>query len=138
MNYDPKNPASFPPDELLQGYKVEAEHGGTPSERLTTGIDHIKEDKNYYDKLDIMEHTPLSRLQSLRKCMNSSLQKTSGEAVKEAMKKPLHATGQGFEDVYMKIPGSQHILTSNFDSSNPSHREALHQVIKKFRKLYVR
>lgn len=62
----------LPADQLLAGYKVEAEHTSDPTTRLKIATDHVKESPVYYDKLKIMEHTPLSRLQKLRKTMFSS------------------------------------------------------------------
>jgi hypothetical protein len=74
-------PASkIPAKALLQGYEVEKEHTTNPTERLIIGVDHTgKEGTDYYDKLKIMENTPLSKLQTLRKCMaaGNSLNKSS-------------------------------------------------------------
>lgn len=78
-----------------------------------------------------------SRLQKLRKCMANNLEKTSGEGVKRAMQKPLHATGQNMQDVYKKIPGSESVLTNQYDSSDPNQKKALASVIKRFRGLYM-
>lgn len=119
--------------ELLQGYKVEGEHTDDPTDRLKIAADHLKESPVYYEKLDIMENTPLSKLQSLRK-----LQKTTGSYIKQTMQKPLRRTGQNMDDVYKKIPQSQELLTNEHTTRNPQDREGLKRVIKRFKELYVR
>jgi hypothetical protein len=119
--------------ELLQGYKVEAEHTDDPTDRLKIAADHLNESPVYYDKLKIMENTSLSKLQSLKK-----LQKTSGEYIKQTMRKPLHRTGQNMDDVYKKIPQSQELLTNEHTTRNPQDRESLKRIIRRFKELYVR
>jgi len=58
--------------EILAGYRVESEHTNDPTTRLKITLDHLKESPVYYDKLKIMENTPLSKLKKLRKTMLSS------------------------------------------------------------------
>jgi hypothetical protein len=67
------NQQNLPANQLLAGYKEEGEHTSDPTNKLTIATNHVRKDPEYYDKLKIMEHTPLSKLQSLRKCMGSQL-----------------------------------------------------------------
>jgi hypothetical protein len=119
--------------EILAGYNVESEHTNDPTTRLKIALDHLQENKDYYEKLQIMENTPLSKLQSLRK-----LQKTTGEYIKQTMQKLLSRTGQNMDDVYKKIPQSKELLNTEHTTKNPTDRAALKKVIKRFRELYGR
>ena len=39
-------------DRVLQGFQVEAEHGADLVARLKTSLDHLREDPDYYAKLE--------------------------------------------------------------------------------------
>lgn len=63
----------FPQKDIEAGKKVESEHTSDEATQKKIAVDHLKEDKDYYRKLAIMESTPLSRLQKLRKCMSMKI-----------------------------------------------------------------
>lgn len=52
---DEKTPRDFDPQQLAKGIKVELEH--TSDDKIATEIamDHLMEDKEYYDKLEKIE-----------------------------------------------------------------------------------
>jgi hypothetical protein len=70
-NADTKTPADFPKKQLAIGIKEEGEHTGDIHTRTEIAMDHESKDPTYYPKLKIMEKTPLSKLQSLLKCMRA-------------------------------------------------------------------
>lgn len=65
-----KKPSDFPQSLLQQGRTEEAEHSPNKHVQTEIAMDHLSKDKDYYKKLKIMEKTPLSKLQKLRKCMS--------------------------------------------------------------------
>lgn len=52
---DKLKPEDFPKDALLKGVKVELEHTDDPLIALEIAMDHLVEDLNYYDKLEVMK-----------------------------------------------------------------------------------
>lgn len=52
---DKKKPHQFPPDQIDKGVKVEMEHTNDPAKALEIAMDHLTEDRRYYDKLEVME-----------------------------------------------------------------------------------
>lgn len=48
---DDKKPSDFPKDLLAQGRKVELEHTSDPAVATEIAMDHLSEDRAYYDKL---------------------------------------------------------------------------------------
>jgi hypothetical protein len=66
---DGKKPRDFPKKTMQDGMKHEAEHTKDKHLQAEITMDHTIKDKDYYKKLDIIEATPLSRLQKLRKTM---------------------------------------------------------------------
>jgi len=52
---DKKTPKDFDPDALAKGQKIEMEHTSDPDMAKEIAIDHLTEDKKYYDKLETIE-----------------------------------------------------------------------------------
>lgn len=52
---DNKKPSDFPPEALKKGVKVESEHTSDKKLAKEITMDHLTEDKEYYDKLQKME-----------------------------------------------------------------------------------
>lgn len=53
---DNKHPKEFDRDQLEKGWKVEKEHTDDDALALEISMDHLCEDKAYYDKLEKMEN----------------------------------------------------------------------------------
>ena len=52
---DERTPEDFDPEALAKGIKVEMEHTDDPVLAREIAMDHLTEDKEYYDKLAKME-----------------------------------------------------------------------------------
>lgn len=52
---DKKKPSDFDPKALLKGQKVEMEHTSNKAVAKEIAMDHLTEDKKYYDKLETIE-----------------------------------------------------------------------------------
>lgn len=52
---DNKNPKDFNPKSLEKGMKVEMEHTNDPKIAIEIAMDHLTEDPNYYEKLELIE-----------------------------------------------------------------------------------
>jgi Protein of unknown function (DUF5661) len=52
---DKDKESDFDPKQLAKGIKVEIEHTNDPNLAKEIAMDHLHEDKDYYDKLEIME-----------------------------------------------------------------------------------
>jgi hypothetical protein len=64
---DGKTPSDFPREALLKGMNVELEHTNNKKMAKEIAMDHLTEDKRYYDKLQKMEKKS-SVHNSIRKC----------------------------------------------------------------------
>ncbi len=64
---DGKNPEDFNRADLDKGIKVELEHTSDPAIALEVAMDHLVEDKRYYEKLEIMENVSLKDLKTIDK-----------------------------------------------------------------------
>lgn len=112
-------------DEAEAGVQVEQEHTPNKGQALKIGLTHNLEDKNYYKKLDIMEHTPLSRLQELRKCYAAkSLQKGLPKRgnVEQIKQTSPFQEDTGAEDKTRRISGTTAVRTSPEDIKQQQKR----------------
>ena len=93
---DNKKPSDFDQKALAKGTKVESEHTSIPAVAQEIAMDHLTEDKDYYDKLEKME----------------SEEKAAGILgdLWEAAKKPIPGTPQlimAAEDPSLRTTGTQ-------------------------------
>ena len=71
---DGKQPKDYPAKQMRKGIKVEMEHTSDPEIAAEITMDHVEEDKKYYDKLEKMEApTHLKAAGMGRKLMGNAL-----------------------------------------------------------------
>ena len=71
---DRKTPADFDPKALSKGMKVELEHVNDRAVAMEIAMDHLAEDKDYYDKLEKMEKSSSLSSTALRALVRNPVQ----------------------------------------------------------------
>lgn len=102
---DKKQPADFNPIKLKAGIKVEMEHTSDPKIAEEIAMDHLTEDKDYYNKLkeiEVKKHI-LEKIELLQKALTGFKTKLEANPLVPAIKMPDAISRRQIKPI--KLPG---------------------------------